>query len=164
MATIDHLRNKIYDLKELKLQLERWRLKSKKIAFTNGCFDILHLGHVDYLAKASDLADVLIIGLNTDASTRRLKGPHRPINDEQQRAMLLAAMTFVDGVVLFDEETPYELINFIRPDVLVKGADYSPEKIVGYDIVTKNGGMVTTIEFLPGYSTSAIEAKIRAQR
>lgn len=164
MATIDHLRNKIYDLKELKLQLERWRLKSKKIAFTNGCFDILHLGHVDYLAKASDLADVLIIGLNTDASTRRLKGPHRPINDEQQRAMLLAAMTFVDGVVLFDEETPYELINFIRPDVLVKGADYSPEKIVGYDIVTKNGGMVTTIEFLPGYSTSAIEAKIRAPR
>ena len=164
MATIDHLRNKIYTLKELKLQLERWRLRSKKIAFTNGCFDILHLGHVDYLAKASDLADVLIIGLNTDASTRRLKGPHRPINDEQQRAMLLAAMTFVDGVVLFDEETPYELINFIRPDVLVKGADYSPEKIVGYDIVTKNGGMVTTIDFLPGYSTSAIEAKIRDQR
>ena len=164
MATIDHLRNKIYTLKELKLQLERWRLRSKKIAFTNGCFDILHLGHVDYLAKASDLADVLIIGLNTDASTRRLKGQHRPINDEQQRAMLLAAMTFVDGVVLFDEETPYELINFIRPDVLVKGADYSPEKIVGYDIVTKNGGMVTTIDFLPGYSTSAIEAKIRDQR
>lgn len=164
MSTINNLQHKLFELPALKLQLERWRLKSKKIAFTNGCFDILHLGHVDYLAKAADLADVLIVGLNTDESTRRLKGSHRPINDQQQRAMLLAAMQFVDAVVLFNEDTPLELIRFISPDVLIKGADYTPEKIVGYDVVTGYGGKVTTIEFLPGYSTSAIEAKIRGNR
>ena len=113
-----------------------------KVVFTNGCFDLVHQGHIDYLSKARDLGDVLVVGLNTDASVRRLKGPRRPINDEYSRALLLASMLFVDYVVLFGEDTPYELIKTLQPDILVKGSDYRPEDIVGYDIVMAKGGKV----------------------
>ena len=143
-------------------RLNQLRLKDKKIVFTNGCFDILHLGHVDYLSKAADCGDILVVGVNSDASVKLLdKGPGRPIQDEVSRALLIAALHFVDLVVLFDEETPYELIKKVQPDVLVKGADYKVEQIAGHDIVLDRGGEVKLIEFLKGYSTSAIEKKIR---
>jgi rfaE bifunctional protein nucleotidyltransferase chain/domain len=129
--------------------------------FTNGCFDILHKGHVDYLAKAADLGEILIIGLNTDASVSKLKGPHRPIQDESSRLQIIASLGFVDAVILFEEPTPYKLIQLVQPDVLVKGSDYLPEEIVGYDIVKAKGGIIKTIDFLPGYSTSLIEKKIK---
>jgi len=136
----------------------------RKVVFTNGCFDLVHQGHIDYLSKARDLGDVLVVGLNTDASVRRLKGPRRPINDEYSRALLLASMLFVDYVVFFGEDTPYELIKTLQPDILVKGSDYRPEDIVGYDIVMAKGGRVETLDFLPGFSTTAIEDKILKNR
>ena len=140
-----------------------WRFQSKKIVFTNGVFDILHLGHVDYLSKAADEGDVLVIGVNTDNSVKRLKGPERPVNSEIQRTRILAALRFTDAVVLFDEDTPYELIRTIQPDVLVKGADYAPESIVGYDIVTARGGRVKSIELLEGFSTTGIIKRLGAK-
>lgn len=138
--------------------------KEKKVVFTNGCFDILHKGHVQYLAQAADLGNVFFIGLNSDESVKRIKGPNRPIQDEDSRAYTIAALSFVDFVVFFNENTPYELIKKVRPDILVKGADYKAEDIVGYDIVMAKGGRVETIDFVPGYSTSAIEAKIRGDK
>jgi D-glycero-beta-D-manno-heptose 1-phosphate adenylyltransferase len=147
---------------QLDALLADWRAKDLKVVFTNGCFDLLHRGHVDYLAKARDLGDVLFLGLNTDASVSKLKGKHRPIQDEQSRMQIMATLECVDAVILFDEETPYELIKTVQPDILVKGADYKPENIVGYDIVTAKGGQVITLEFLPGYSTTGIEKRIRA--
>lgn len=141
-------------------QLRSSIVSGSKVVFTNGCFDLVHQGHIDYLSKARDLGDVLVVGLNTDASVRRLKGPHRPVNNEYSRALLLAAMVFVDYVVFFDEDTPYELIKIVQPDILVKGSDYRPEDIVGYDVVTAKGGRVETLDFLPGFSTTAIERKI----
>ena len=161
MLNLDVLRNKIISGNDLAQSLAIWKFQGQKIVFTNGCFDILHLGHIDYLAKAADLGQVLLIGLNTDASVSRIKGPHRPLQDQDSRAMVLASLGFVTAVVLFDEDTPYELISLVQPDILVKGADYKPEEIIGYDIVKANGGDVVTLEFLPGYSTSAIEQKIR---
>jgi rfaE bifunctional protein nucleotidyltransferase chain/domain len=162
MKMLDVIQRKIIapgpDLKHL---IGCWRFKGEKIVFTNGCFDLLHLGHIDYLAKASDEGDRLIIGLNSDESTRRLKGTHRPINDQLQRSMVLASLHFVDAVIVFDDDTPYALIREVMPDVLIKGADYNPENIVGADLVLKNGGIVKTIEFLSGYSTSTIETRIR---
>ena len=127
-----------------------------KTVFTNGCFDLLHRGHVEYLQKAKTFGDKLIVGLNSDASVRRLKGESRPIQDEQSRKIILEALRCVDEVILFDEDTPYELIRKIQPDVLVKGADYKPEDIVGYDIVRAKGGEVCTVEFVEGYSTSRL--------
>jgi len=162
MNNSERISNKIVDHTKLKSLLTVWNFQDKKIVFTNGCFDIIHLGHIDYLSKAKDEGDILIIGLNTDNSTRRLKGKNRPITDENSRAMILASLQFVDAVVLFDEDTPYELIKFVQPDVLVKGSDYKPEDIVGYDIVKAKNGKVVTIDFLEGYSTSAIERKIRS--
>lgn len=141
--------------------LNDWHSRNKKVVFTNGCFDLIHRGHIDYLAKAADLGDVLIIGLNSDASVQRIKGKNRPIIDEYSRALVLAAFEFVTAVVLFDEDTPYNIIKLIQPDVLVKGADYKVEEIVGHDIVILKGGEVITLEYLPGFSTSAIENKIR---
>jgi rfaE bifunctional protein nucleotidyltransferase chain/domain len=135
--------------------------EGKTLVFTNGCFDILHLGHVDYLSKASDLGDILMIGLNSDDSVTRIKGPGRPLQDEWSRAMILASLGFVDYVVLFSEDTPYELILAAQPDILVKGSDYTAEEIVGYDIVTKRGGKVVTVDFLEGYSTSRIVEKLK---
>ncbi|GAB1403590.1 MAG: D-glycero-beta-D-manno-heptose 1-phosphate adenylyltransferase [Lentimicrobiaceae bacterium] len=161
MTNPEIIQQKILSPSRIDRTLAYWRFKDKRIVFTNGCFDLIHPGHIDYLAKAADLGDILIIGLNTDASTRKLKGKGRPINDEQSRAVILASLFFVDAVVLFDDETPYELIKHIQPDILVKGADYKPHEIVGYDIVAAKGGQVQTIAFLPGYSTSIIEKRIR---
>jgi rfaE bifunctional protein nucleotidyltransferase chain/domain len=132
----------------------------KTVVFTNGCFDIVHRGHAEYLAKAAELGDILVVGLNSDASTRRLKGASRPLQDETSRAIVLASLQAVSCVTLFDEDTPYELIKLVQPDVLVKGADYKPENIVGYDIVTARGGRVETIAFVSGYSTSNVIAKM----
>ncbi len=135
---------------------------AKKAVFTNGVFDILHPGHVDYLCKARDLGDYLVLGLNTDVSVRRLnKAPDRPFNNEQTRALVLAGLSCVDAIVLFDEDTPYELIKFLQPDVLVKGNDYQIEQIAGYDIVQQNGGEVITVPLVKGYSTTALVNKIK---
>lgn len=136
----------------------------KKIVFTNGCFDLLHLGHIDYLGKAADLGDLLIVGVNTDASVNKLKGVNRPISKAEQRLHLLASLFFVDAVILFDEETPYDLIRFIQPQVLVKGGDYSIDNIVGADLVKAGGGFVHTIPLLTGYSTTLTEEKIKNSR
>jgi rfaE bifunctional protein nucleotidyltransferase chain/domain len=164
MKNLEIIRNRILSGETLRHTLEVWRFQQKKIVFTNGCFDLLHLGHIDYLSKAKDKGDVLLVGVNTDRSVRTLgKGMHRPINGQDARALIVAALHFVDAVVLFDEETPYELIKTVQPDVLVKGSDYRPEEIVGYDIVLQKGGEVATIDLLPGYSTTAIEKKIREE-
>ena len=140
--------------------ISEWKNNGEKIVFTNGCFDLMHLGHIDYLSKAADLGSKLIVGLNSDSSTNKLKGSTRPITDENSRAGVLAALFFVDAVVLFYEQTPLNLIVNIQPNILVKGADYAIENIVGSKEVLDLGGEVKTIEFLEGYSTSAIEAKI----
>ncbi|MFM7016696.1 MAG: D-glycero-beta-D-manno-heptose 1-phosphate adenylyltransferase [Bacteroidota bacterium] len=163
MSFSQNLKKKVYSRESLLEKIKDWRTQKCKIVFTNGCFDLLHLGHVDYLAKAADLGDHLIIGVNTDASVNKLKGPTRPITDEVSRMAVLAALESVSAVVLFDEDTPYELIKLLQPDILVKGADYKPEEIVGADIVLANGGAIKTIEFVPGYSTSAIEKRIKEQ-
>lgn len=149
------------DLNALSELLLQWKSENQKLVFTNGCFDILHRGHVDYLAKAADLGDVLIIGVNTDQSVSAIKGPHRPIQDQESRLQILASLAFVDAVILFDEPTPYELIKLVQPDVLVKGSDYQAENIVGYDIVKAKGGSINTLDFIPGFSTSGIESKIK---
>lgn len=154
------VKNKIVSNEDLSSRLLIERLHGRKIVFTNGCFDLLHLGHVDYLAKARDLADVLVVGVNTDNSVRNLKGNDRPIQDEKSRCLILASLVFVDYVVLFDEPTPYNLIKLVQPDVLVKGSDYKKEDIVGYDIVSSKGGKVETIDFIEGYSTTRIINKI----
>ena len=161
MATIELIRQKILNSQSLQMALNKWYLNHNNIVFTNGCFDLVHRGHIDYLSKAADLGDVLIIGLNSDDSVSRLKGKNRPIIDEYSRALLLASFTFVTGVVIFDEDTPYNLINIIKPDILVKGSDYNINEIVGHDIVLAKGGKVVTIDYLPGFSTSAIEKKIK---
>jgi D-glycero-beta-D-manno-heptose 1-phosphate adenylyltransferase len=162
-SKLDSLQRKIYtDPEDIKHTLNIWRFTDQKIVFTNGCFDLLHLGHIDYLAKAAGLGNKLIVGLNSDASTAGIKGPSRPITDQQSRSSILAALFFVDAVIFFDEPTPFNLIKAIKPDILVKGADYSIDKIVGADLVIANGGEVQTIDFLPGYSTSAIESKIKS--
>jgi D-glycero-beta-D-manno-heptose 1-phosphate adenylyltransferase len=160
MTTLEKIKSKLFDLDSLKHQIAIWRFQSKIIVFTNGCFDLLHLGHIDYLSKASDEGDILIVGVNTDESTSRLKGPHRPINNETQRSMILASLSFVDAVVLFNEDTPYELIKTVKPNVLIKGSDYRAKDIVGADVVQNSGGTVKTIELLAGYSTTLTEKKI----
>ena len=151
---------KIYDLPDLVRQVNRWRLLGKTIAFTNGCFDILHVGHIASLSDAAREADLLIVGLNSDASTGRLKGPGRPVNDQRSRATVMAALLMVDGVTLFDEDTPLNLINTLRPDVLVKGGDYTLEQIVGAKEVMSWGGRVVINPIIPGFSTTAILEKI----
>jgi rfaE bifunctional protein nucleotidyltransferase chain/domain len=138
-----------------------WQAAGQKVVFTNGCFDLLHLGHVDYLENARNLGDKLIIGLNSDSSVSRFKGPERPLQDQNSRARVLAALQFVDLVVFFNEDTPQELISKLLPNVLVKGSDYLAENIVGADVVKKNGGVVKTIDFVPGYSTTRIVEKIK---
>lgn len=161
MNKLSKVQSKIQTEESLNDLLSQWEEQNKKIVFTNGCFDILHRGHIEYLSKAADLGDVLFIGVNTDASVSKLKGESRPLQDEYSRLMILGALEFVDALILFDEETPLELIRKVQPHILVKGADYKPEDIVGYDIVKARGGEIKTIEFLPGYSTSAIEQKIK---
>lgn len=134
--------------------------KESAIVFTNGCFDLLHPGHVDYLERAKALGDCLVVGLNSDASVRRLKGPARPVTDEQSRSRVLAGLACVDYIILFTEDTPYELIRSIRPHILVKGGDWPVEQIVGRDVVEGDGGRVLSIPFLPGYSTTSIIERI----
>lgn len=136
------------------------KAQGKKVVFTNGCFDILHLGHITYLQKAKQLGDILIVGVNTDASVRRLKGPTRPVNSQNDRAVVLAALKSVDYTVLFDEDTPLELIKKLQPSVLVKGGDYTIETIVGANEVLSNGGEVLTIDFVEGKSTTSIIKKL----
>lgn len=153
--------NKIIRKKEeLECTLSQWRFKSEKIVFTNGCFDILHRGHVEYLTKAAALGSKLVIGLNTDASVKRLKGESRPINDQEARAIILSSLIFTDRIIFFEEDTPLELIRYIQPDILVKGSDYKPEDIVGYDIVKAKGGVVVTIDLTEGFSTTAILERV----
>ncbi|HUB62581.1 MAG TPA: D-glycero-beta-D-manno-heptose 1-phosphate adenylyltransferase [Puia sp.] len=152
--------HKIFDRPGLIHQVNRWRVMGKTIAFTNGCFDILHQGHIASLSDAAREADFLVVGLNSDASTGRLKGPGRPINDEHARAIVIAALLMVDAVTLFDEDTPLNLINTIRPDVLVKGGDYTLEQIVGAKEVLSWGGRVVINPIVPGFSTTGILEKI----
>jgi len=157
------LLNKISELSSLKTRVSEWQNEGKKVVFTNGVFDLLHIGHVTYLSKAAELGDKLIIGLNSDSSVKRIKGDDRPVNDQNSRAALLAALFFVDAVVLFDEDTPRNLITTLLPDILVKGADYEIENIVGAKEVLANGGEVKTITFVEGYSSTSIIQKIRKQ-
>lgn len=161
MNHLPPIQNKIVrNVEALGTTLALWKFKNEKIVFTNGCFDILHRGHVDYLIQAASLGTKLVVGLNTDASVRRLKGETRPVNEEEARALLLASMSFTDKIIFFEEDTPLELIRFIQPDVLVKGNDYKPEEIVGYDIVKNKGGEIVTIQLTPGFSTTSILNRI----
>jgi len=156
------IKNKIVKRgEELDKFLKMWKLQNKKIVFTNGCFDILHKGHVEYLSKASNFGDVMVLGLNSDSSVKRLKGESRPLQDESSRAMVMASLQVIDLVVVFDEETPYGLIKEVQPDVLVKGADYKPENIVGYDILIAKGGEVKTVDLTDGYSTTSVIQKMK---
>ena len=141
--------------------VKKCKEEGKKVVFTNGCFDLIHYGHVDYLEKARACGDILVMGVNTDESIKRLKGSQRPVVREFDRARVLAAFEFVDAVTLFDDDTPLDLITECLPNVLVKGSDYTIDKIIGADIVLENGGEVKTIEFIEGYSTSATIAKIK---
>lgn len=169
LPALETVNAKILNLVGLEIQIHVWQFFGKKVVFTNGCFDIIHQGHIDYLAKASDLGAILIVGVNSDASIKRLgKSTSRPLQDEKTRALVLASMHFITNVFIFDEDTPLELIKIINPSVLVKGADYdenetntaSKKYIVGSDVVRAKGGEVKTLEFLEGFATSAIENKI----
>jgi rfaE bifunctional protein nucleotidyltransferase chain/domain len=168
MDRLDYITEKIVSVEEAKRRISMWHMKNDVVCFTNGCFDILHLGHITYLAKAASLGKRLIVAVNSDDSVRLLnKAPNRPINNEQARMMVIAAMGCVDLVVVFNEQTPFELINELLPDILIKGADYdveetdknNPKYIIGSDVVKANGGKVETISFVEGYSTTAILSK-----
>lgn len=170
MSYNSKLTKKLIAAKDISRLLNLERFLDKKIVFTNGCFDILHRGHVEYLTKARDLGNVLVLGLNTDASVKRQnKSPERPINNEDTRAVILAALECVDYIVLFDEDTPYDLIKLVQPDILVKGADYdanetdpaSKKYVVGSDIVKAKGGQVVTIDLTEGFSTTGLIAKLK---
>lgn len=161
MSALNFIKSKIYNLDELQKQVNIWKFKNKKIVFTNGCFDILHRGHVEYLSKAKDLGDILIVGINSDNSPYWLtKGPNRPINNQESRSIILSSLLFIDAVIFFSEETPLNLIENIIPNILVKGKDYIAEEIVGYDIVKSNGGQILTIDIVDGYSTTNIISKL----
>lgn len=164
MNHLSRLQQKIVTLPQLSSLLHIWRLHSDTIVFTNGCFDLLHEGHIHTLAKAKDEGDRLIVGLNSDASTTQLKGPDRPINNEQQRALVLAALQMVDLVVVFTEDTPENLIHAIQPDVLVKGGDYTIDQIVGAEFVQAYGGKVVTIPLVEGMSTTTIESRLQGRK
>jgi rfaE bifunctional protein nucleotidyltransferase chain/domain len=153
--------HKICALTEATVRRASWKENNETVVFTNGCFDILHLGHVDYLEKARQAGTKMIVGVNADSSVRQLKGPSRPVNNEYARARILASLQFVDMVIIFEEETPLDLINTLLPDVLVKGDDYSIETIVGAKEVIANGGKVTTIPLVPSYSTTNIIQKLK---
>ncbi len=162
MKAVSAIDKKIYTLPQLLAQIASWRVTDKTIAFTNGCFDILHEGHIFSLSQAAQEADFLIVGVNSDSSTKRLKGPERPINHEHSRALLLASLTIIDAVVIFDEDTPFELITAVQPDVLVKGGDYTIEQIVGSKEVIAKGGRVVINPIIAGFSTTGIIEQIKA--
>ena len=159
MVFTDKIESKIFTLDELLKRIEFWKTLGDKIVFTNGCFDILHQGHVHLLASCTEFGDRLIVGLNSDSSVKELKGPSRPINNQDSRAILLAATQFVDGVLFFYEHTPENLIHTIKPDVLVKGGDWKKEEIIGSNFVESYGGQVKTIPYLNGFSTTEIIAR-----
>jgi len=159
--TFNNIESKIQDWQTAKKTVEKWKENSEVVVFTNGCFDILHYGHLHYLAAAADLGNRLIIGLNSAQSVKRLKGEHRPINDDLTRQFTLASLEFVDLVVEFEEDTPFDLLQTLLPNILVKGGDYKIHQIVGADIIMKNGGKVETLDFVKGYSTTNIEEKIK---
>ncbi|MGC8502848.1 D-glycero-beta-D-manno-heptose 1-phosphate adenylyltransferase [Desulfurella sp.] len=152
--------DKIKSFEQIKEIIDKLKAFNKKIVFTNGCFDIIHAGHVNYLQKAKQLGDILVVGLNSDKSVKSIKGEKRPINNQDDRACVLSAFYFVDYVVIFDQDTPYELIKIIQPDILVKGADWEGKNIVGKDIVEKSNGKVVLIDYLEGKSTTSIIDKI----
>ena len=161
MRTGNSIHNKILHLTDLPKKLAQWRLLSKTIAFTNGCFDILHAGHIASLTQAASHADYLIVGVNADVSVKKLKGENRPINDEQSRALLLASLSMVDAVVIFEADTPLELIKSVMPDVLVKGGDYKIEDIAGAKEVIAAGGKVIINPIVEGFSTTSIIDKFQ---
>ena len=153
---------KVFNRQSLQRRLAALRRQGKRIVFTNGCFDLIHPGHVHYLRAARRLGDVLVVGVNSDRSVRRLgKGPGRPLNCEQDRAEVLAALEMVDCVTIFDEEAPYELIRHLQPDVLVKGGDWTPDRIVGADLVRARGGVVKSLPYAKGYSTTTLIRRVR---
>lgn len=156
-----NIASKIQDWATAKVTVDCWLEAKEQVVFTNGCFDILHYGHLHYLAEAADLGTKLIIGVNSKASVSRLKGEHRPINDDLTRLFMLASLGFVALVVEFEEDTPLELITLLQPDILVKGGDYQPHEIVGAEVVLAKGGEVLSLPFVAGYSTTNIEAKIK---
>jgi len=159
MSFSDLIKSKIFDQDKLSELISNWKNDNKTIVFTNGCFDVLHKGHIEYLLQAKNLGDILIIGLNSDNSVKRLKGNTRPINNQDARALMLASFMFTDAIVVFDEDTPENIIKKYSPDVLVKGGDYSFNEIIGADYVTKNGGKVEIIPLVEGYSSSNIIKK-----
>lgn len=161
MSVSKKLESKIFsDSESILVKIDEWRANGEKIVFTNGCFDLIHKGHIDSLCKSAEFGNKLIVGLNSDLSVKKLKGDNRPIIDQRSRAFLLAALFMVDAVVLFDEETPFELIKSIVPDVLVKGSEYSIEQISGHDIVLNSGGKVERIDLTSGFSTTDLIEKI----
>lgn len=159
--SLEILNSKILDKKRLLVKLTDWKEEDKKIVFTNGCFDLIHLGHIEVIARSADLGDILIIGVNTDNSIKRLKGKNRPIVEEISRAKQLAALEFVDAVVLFDQDTPIDLIKMINPNIITKGGDYNTDQVIGNDVVTQNDGKVVIIPLTQGYSTTSILEKIK---
>lgn len=170
MKHFANIQDKIVGLTSLIEKVESWKNQNQKVVFTNGVFDLLHRGHIEYLAKAADCGNKFIIAVNADSSVKRLgKGDTRPLQDEKSRALIMAALIFVDAVIIFDADTPYDLISQLKPDVLIKGGDYDAsitdtadkKYIVGSDIVKQNGGKVQVIQFVPGYSTTKIEEKIK---
>ena len=161
MKNTDIIKEKIYPLNALVHKLAQIRLTGTKVSFTNGVFDILHTGHIASLSQAASEADFLIVGMNSDASVKRLKGNERPLNDQDARALILASLIIVDAVIIFNEDTPLEVINAIMPDVLVKGGDYTIEQIVGAKEVMANGGRVVINEIIEGFSTTGLIEKIR---
>jgi D-beta-D-heptose 7-phosphate kinase/D-beta-D-heptose 1-phosphate adenosyltransferase len=162
MRSTQSIPGKIFTIDALQHQLKRWRLHNKKVVFTNGVFDILHEGHIASLSEAASYGSVLIVGVNTDASVKRLKGESRPVNNENSRALLLASLVITDAVILFNEDTPLHLITTLLPDVLVKGGDYTLDQIVGAKEVMANGGEVKIVPLLDGFSTTAIIEKMKA--
>jgi len=161
MSHIKTLSSKVYNLDALTTQVEQWKATGNKVVFTNGCFDIIHRGHIEVLARTADLGDKLVIGLNSDQSIQKIKGEDRPIIDEQSRAILLAALSFVDAVVLFSEDTPLKLIGALLPNILAKGGDYKIKTIVGHEIILQNGGKVKLVPFVDGFSSTTIIDKIK---
>jgi len=160
--TWEQIQEKIFNLSDLKKTVNELKITNKKVVFTNGCFDLVHLGHLQYLCKASSLGDYFIVGVNSDASVKGLKGEHRPIKNQETRTSLLASLSYVDAVVIFSDSTPIEIIKTVSPDVLCKGGDWEIDQIVGAKEVLASGGKVERISFLPGHSTTSLEQKIKS--
>lgn len=161
MDKLSYIKRKVMNLEELSHNLAIWNFQGKSVVFSDGCFDVIHRGHVEYLAQAAGQGDILIIGLHTDASVARLKGEGRPVQDFETRALLLASISFVTAIVELEEDSPYQLIKYIKPNVLIKGADKLSKDIIGFDIVSAKGGRVITIDMVEGHSTKELFQKIR---